>query len=95
MHETMYYSERLIKVVIARSEALHRMMYRVKRRACALKRFGAQAWQSHWIAPQKRVQDHNGSNASLKRGDFQYRLCARLDPATGEAEKNLRAVTAD
>ena len=34
-------------------------------------------------------------NASLKRGDFHYRLCARFDPAIGEAEKNFRAATAD
>jgi hypothetical protein len=27
--------------------------------------------------------------------DFHYRLCARFDPATGGAEKNFRAATAD
>jgi len=36
-----------------------------------------------------------GSNASLKRGDFHYRLYAQFDLATGGAEKNFRAVTAD
>jgi len=33
------YSERHKKVVIARSEALHRMVYGAKRRACALERY--------------------------------------------------------
>jgi hypothetical protein len=35
------------------------------------------------------------SNPPLKRGDFHYRLYARFDPATGGAEKNFRAATAD
>jgi hypothetical protein len=34
-------------------------------------------------------------NASLKRREFQYRLCTRFDPAIGVAEKNFRAATAD
>jgi len=62
---TFDYSERFYKVVIARSKAMHCMVQRAKRRACALKRsrlrearfggrrkVGAQAGQSHEIAPE-------------------------------------------
>jgi len=50
MLDMVNYSDRHRKAVIARSEALHRMVYRAKRRAWALKRYGAQAWQSREIA---------------------------------------------
>ena len=41
------------------------------------------------------IESWDYGNALLKRGDFHYRLCARFDPATGGAEKNFRAATAD